>query len=69
MEILLLWVWPLFVLAVLYVFSLSVTRKDRKHNGAPAENLRIVLPEGGDADLESLMRFWRDQKPYKVREG
>ncbi len=37
MEILLLWVWPLFVLAVLYVFSLSVTRKDRKHNGAPAE--------------------------------
>ncbi|WP_196259608.1 DnaJ C-terminal domain-containing protein [Pelagibacterium limicola] len=31
-------------------------------------NLRIVLPEGGDPDLESLMRFWRDQKPYKVRE-
>ncbi|MCF6303736.1 MAG: DnaJ domain-containing protein [Devosiaceae bacterium] len=28
-------------------------------------NLRIVLPEGGDADLESLMRFWREQKPYK----
>lgn len=32
-------------------------------------NIRIVLPEGGDADLESLMRFWRDQKPYKVRES
>ncbi len=32
-------------------------------------NLRIVLPEGGDPDLESLMRFWRDQKPYKVRES
>ncbi|MCD7059345.1 DnaJ C-terminal domain-containing protein [Pelagibacterium xiamenense] len=31
-------------------------------------NLRVVLPEGGDPDLESLMRFWRDQKPYKVRE-
>lgn len=31
-------------------------------------NLRIVLPEGGDPDLESLMRFWRDQKPYKVRD-
>lgn len=31
-------------------------------------NLRIVLPQGGDADLESLMRFWRDQKPYKVRD-
>lgn len=31
--------------------------------------LRIVLPEQSDPDLESLMRFWRDQKPYKVREG
>lgn len=31
-------------------------------------NLRIVLPKGGDADLESLMRFWRDQKPYSVRD-
>ena len=29
---------------------------------------RIVLPEKGDPDLESLMRFWRDQKPYKVRD-
>ena len=31
--------------------------------------LRIVLPETGDPDLESLMRFWRDQKPYKVRDN
>lgn len=31
-------------------------------------NLKVVLPEGGDPDLESLMRFWRDQKPYKVRD-
>ena len=30
--------------------------------------LRVVLPETGDPDLESLMRFWRDQKPYRVRE-
>lgn len=30
--------------------------------------LRIMLPENGDPDLESLMRFWRDQKPYKVRD-
>lgn len=29
-------------------------------------NLRIVLPDGGDPDLESLMRFWREQKPYSV---
>jgi DnaJ-class molecular chaperone len=31
--------------------------------------LNIVLPQGGDADLESLMRFWRDQKTYKVRDN
>ena len=31
--------------------------------------LRVVLPEHGDPDLESLMRFWRDQKPYKVRDN
>ncbi|WP_027833565.1 DnaJ C-terminal domain-containing protein [Maritalea myrionectae] len=31
-------------------------------------NLRIVLPEKKDPDLESLMRFWRDQKPYTPRE-
>ena len=28
---------------------------------------RIVLPEGGDADLEELMKRWRDQKPYDPR--
>ncbi len=31
-------------------------------------SIKIVLPEGGDPDLESLMRFWREQKPYRVRE-
>ena len=30
--------------------------------------LKVALPPGGDADLESLMRFWRDSKPYKVRD-
>ena len=30
--------------------------------------VKIVLPQGGDPDLESLMRFWREQKPYKVRD-
>lgn len=30
-------------------------------------NLKVVLPPGGDADLEALARFMRDQKPYKVR--
>jgi DnaJ-class molecular chaperone len=31
-------------------------------------SLKVVLPENGDPDLEGLMRFWRDQKPYKVRD-
>jgi DnaJ-class molecular chaperone len=32
-------------------------------------NLKVVLPPGGDPDLEALARFMRDQKPYKVREN
>jgi DnaJ-class molecular chaperone len=31
-------------------------------------NLRVVLPPGGDPDLEALARFMRDHKPYKVRD-
>ena len=31
-------------------------------------NLRVILPPGGDPDLEALARFMRDQKPYKVRD-
>jgi DnaJ-class molecular chaperone len=30
---------------------------------------RIVLPEGGDAELEELMKKWRDGKPYDPRKG
>jgi DnaJ-class molecular chaperone len=29
--------------------------------------LRVVLPEGADADLEELMRRWREDKPYNPR--
>jgi DnaJ-class molecular chaperone len=28
---------------------------------------RIMLPEGGDAELEALMKKWRDGKPYDPR--
>ena len=31
--------------------------------------VRIVLPEGGDADLDELMKKWRDGKPYDPRKG
>jgi DnaJ-class molecular chaperone len=39
--------------------------KDRK--GDLMATVRIVLPEGGDAELEALMRKWRDGKPYDPR--
>jgi DnaJ-class molecular chaperone len=29
--------------------------------------VRIVLPEKGDAELDELMKKWRDQKPYDPR--
>ena len=39
--------------------------------GLPAGDLlvtlRVVLPEGADADLEELMRRWREDKPYNPR--
>ncbi|MDR3475283.1 MAG: DnaJ C-terminal domain-containing protein [Devosia sp.] len=48
--------------------SLRLKGKGLHAHGDLYATLRIALPEGGDADLESLMRFWRDQKPYKVRD-
>jgi DnaJ-class molecular chaperone len=30
-------------------------------------SVRIVLPEGGDKELDELMRQWRDAKPYDPR--
>ncbi|WDR02562.1 DnaJ C-terminal domain-containing protein [Devosia algicola] len=48
--------------------SLRLKGKGLYGDGDLYVNLKVVLPKGGDADLESLMRFWRDQKPYKVRD-
>lgn len=50
------------------VKSLRLKGKGFQGKGDLYVNLRIVLPEGGDPDLESLMRFWRDQKPYTTRD-
>lgn len=47
--------------------SLRLKGKGLHGHGDLYAQLRIELPEGGDPDLESLMRFWREQKPYKVR--
>jgi DnaJ-class molecular chaperone len=49
--------------------SLRLKGKGLYGDGDLYVNLKVVLPPGGDADLESLMRFWRDQKPYKVRDN
>jgi DnaJ-class molecular chaperone len=46
-----------------------------KGKGLPAKDgtgdlyatIRIVLPEGGDAGLDELMKQWRDGKPYDPR--
>jgi DnaJ-class molecular chaperone len=48
--------------------ALRLKGKGLHGDGDLYASLKIVLPEGGDPDLESLMRFWRDQKPYKVRD-
>ncbi|MDB5507410.1 MAG: CbpA [Devosia sp.] len=50
------------------VKSLRLKGKGLYGQGDLFVNLKIKLPDTGDADLESLMRFWRDSKPYKVRD-
>jgi len=48
-----------------------------KGKGLPAKSgagdlyvtVKIVMPDGKDAELEELMRKWRDEKPYDPRSG
>jgi DnaJ-class molecular chaperone len=48
-----------------------------KGKGFPAKSstgdllatVRIMLPDGGDTELEELMRKWRDKRPYDPRKG
>lgn len=49
--------------------SLRLKGKGLYGGGDLYVNLKVVLPPGGDADLEALARFMRDQKPYKVRDN
>ena len=40
-----------------------------KKNGAKGDilaTLRVVLPDDGTGDLETMMQVWRDQRPYKA---
>lgn len=48
--------------------ALRLKGKGLHGDGDLYANLKVVLPPGGDPDLEALARFMRDQKPYKVRE-
>jgi len=45
----------------------GLPKADRKR-GDLLVSLRIVLPKGGDAELESLMKAWRDSHRYSARE-
>jgi DnaJ-class molecular chaperone len=50
--------------------TFRVKGKGMPGKAAPGDLLvaaRIVLPEGQDPDLESLMRKWRERKPYDPR--
>lgn len=51
------------------VKALRLKGKGLYRDGDLYVNLKVVLPPGGDPDLEALARFMRDQKPYKVREN
>lgn len=51
---------------VLRIKERGIFKKDGK-NGDILATLRIVLPDDGTSDLETMMQVWRDQRPYKVR--
>jgi len=42
---------------------------DKNGTGDLLATVRIILPDGSDAELEDLMRKWRDQKPYDPRKS
>ncbi len=44
----------------------GIFKKDGQH-GDILVTLRIILPEGGSADLETMMQVWKEQRPYNVR--
>jgi len=43
--------------------------KSKSGSGDLLATVRIVLPEGGDAELQELMRKWRTGRPYDPRKG
>lgn len=51
---------------VLRIKERGILKKDGT-KGDIFATLRIVLPENGTTDLETMMQVWRDQRPYKVR--
>ncbi len=48
--------------------ALRLKGKGLYNDGDLYVNLKVVMPPGGDPDLEALARFLRDQKPYSVRD-
>lgn len=48
--------------------AMRLKGKGLQGDGDLLVTLRIVLPQDEDEGLNSLMRFWREQKPYSVRD-
>ncbi len=48
--------------------AMRLKDKGLQGSGDLLVGLRIVLPKEEDEGLSSLMRFWREQKPYSVRD-
>lgn len=51
---------------VLRIKERGILKKDGT-KGDILATLRLILPERGMADLETMMEVWREQQPYKVR--
>ena len=51
---------------VLRIKERGILKKDGQ-KGDILATLRVVLPDDGTADLETMMQVWSDQRPYKVR--
>lgn len=53
---------------VLRIKGRGIIKKDSTRGDILA-TLRIILPDNGSSDLETMMQVWRDQRPYNVRDS
>ena len=58
---------PMYVIFPISVRSALELRARYADKGTNAVLIRIILPDGNDAELEALMQKWRDGHPYNPR--